>query len=63
MLYIYTSENCPNCEKQKKDWKENNVVFEERNADRMKNPIDEIDREALINASMNNMELPVIVEP
>ena len=34
----------------------------ERNADRIKQPEDEIDREALVQASMQNMELPVEVD-
>lgn len=62
MLYIYTSDNCPKCEKQKKTWKENNVIFEERDASRIRQIQDEIDKEALVQASIQNMVLPVIVE-
>lgn len=60
-FYIYTSENCPKCHKQIAEWKSQGIQFEERSADRIKILEDEIDREALIQASMQNMELPVIV--
>ncbi len=62
MKYIYTSENCPKCEILKKKYKVEGVQFVERNADRIKQPDDEIDREALVQASMQNMELPVEVD-
>lgn len=62
MLYVYTSSNCPKCDKIKAKLKANNSLFEERSADRIKSPQDEIDREALIEASFTNMSLPVVVE-
>ncbi len=62
MKFIYTSEDCPKCEKLKKKYKAEGVRFEERSADRIKQPEDEVDREALVQASMQNMELPVEVE-
>lgn len=62
MKYIYTAENCPKCESLKKKYKAEGVPFIERNADRIKRPDDEIDREALVQASMQNMELPVEVD-
>lgn len=62
MKYIYTSNSCPRCENLKKKYKELNVPFIERIADRIKAPEDDIDREALIQASMQNMELPVVVD-
>lgn len=42
--------------------KERGYAYVERSADRIKNPQDEIDKEALIEASMSNMDLPVIVK-
>ncbi len=62
MKYIYTSTECPKCDKLKKKYKTDGVQFVERSADRIKQPEDEIDREALVQASMQNMELPVEVE-
>jgi len=62
MKYIYTAENCQKCEILKKKYKGEGVRFVERNADRIKQPEDEIDREALVQASMQNMELPVEVD-
>lgn len=62
MKYIYTAEDCPKCEVLKKRYKTEGVRFEERSANRIKQPEDEIDREALVQASMQNMELPVEVD-
>jgi len=62
MKYIYTMPDCPRCDVLKKRYIEDGIMFTERNADRMKSPEDTIDTEALIQASMQNMELPVIVE-
>ena len=62
MFYIFTQEECPKCESLKMKLKEDGQEYVERDATRLKNPADEIDREGLIEASMNNMELPVIVE-
>lgn len=59
--YIYTMENCPNCVKLKEKYKKEGIEFEERSADRIKVQQDDIDKEALIEASMNNMTLPVVV--
>ena len=42
MKYIYTAENCPKCEILKKKYKGEGVQFVERNADRIKQPDDEI---------------------
>lgn len=61
MKYLYTAENCPKCESLKKKYRGEGVRFIERNADRIKQPEDEIDQEALVQASMQNMELPVEV--
>ena len=61
MLYLYSMENCPKCEKLKAKFNKEGITFEERSSDRIKKPEDEIDQEALIEASMNNMEMPVVV--
>lgn len=62
MIYIYTQENCCECESKKKQFKGNSVRYIEREAARLKAPQDDIDREALVIASMQNMRLPVLVE-
>lgn len=62
MIYIYSSDLCPKCEAAKNKYAAQNIPYEERSADRIKAPEDEIDRDALIQASLQNMELPVIVE-
>jgi glutaredoxin-related protein len=62
MKYLYTANDCPKCVKLKLDLRIKNEPYEERSAERIKNPLDEIDRDALIQASMQNMELPVVVE-
>lgn len=60
--YIYTSNECPKCEAMKKLYNEKGIAFTERSADRIKAPEDNIDLEALIQASIQNMELPVVVD-
>jgi glutaredoxin len=62
MKYIYTATDCPKCESLKKKYKAEGVQFIEREAGRIKQPEDEIDREALVQASMQNMELPVEID-
>jgi glutaredoxin len=63
MKYIYTNNNCVKCERQKAEWDKTGVLYEERDAERIKNPgSDSIDREALVQASMQNFFLPVIVD-
>lgn len=62
MKYIYTSENCPKCQTLKEKYLKEKTIFEERSANRIKSPQDDIDQEALIQASMQNNSLPVIVE-
>ena len=62
-LYVYTAENCPKCGELKRQLKERgNNMYIERSADRLKNPVDAIDREALVEASINNMKFPVVVD-
>ena len=62
MIYIYTSETCPKCDVLKTRLKEKGSPYIERSADRLKNPVDEIDQMALVEGSMNNMTLPVLIE-
>ncbi|GIK15006.1 MAG: hypothetical protein BroJett002_37130 [Candidatus Brocadia sinica] len=62
MIYLYTNSNCPKCEKLKEKYRLENTQYVERDASRIKTPEDEIDREALIQASLQNMELPVIID-
>lgn len=62
MKYIYTAPDCTKCEFLKKKYKTEGIQFVERSADRIKQPEDKVDQEALIQASMQNMELPVEVE-
>ena len=62
MMYIYTADNCPKCDKLKEKLKINKILFQERSADRIKSPIDEIDKEAMEEASFMNMSLPIMVE-
>lgn len=62
MKYIYTSNECPKCDALKKRYNEFGIVYIERIADRMKAPEDDIDIQALVQASMQNMMLPVEVE-
>jgi glutaredoxin len=62
MIYLYSNEGCSRCKVQKELYEKAGTPYIERHADRMKNPEDAIDREALIEASMQNMSLPVIVE-
>jgi len=59
---IYTAPNCTKCEAQKKKWNAEGIAYEERSADRIKNHEDGYDKEAHVEASMNNMELPVIIK-
>ena len=61
MIYLYSMENCPNCEKKKKELIVNNITFEERDASRIKAPQDAIDQEALVQASCQNMTMPVVI--
>jgi len=62
MRYIYTAHDCPKCESLKEKYRTEGVRFVERSADRIKQPEDDIDREALVQASLQNMELPVEIE-
>lgn len=63
--YIYTQENCPNCEKLKQECHEKGIQYKERSSERFNLPNDEqdrIDTEAYIELCMNNMKFPVVVD-
>lgn len=65
MKYIYTATACPACEKLKREYSEQGIEFIERSGQRLKAPPedrDDIDVDAFVQLSMNNMVLPVIVE-
>lgn len=59
---IYTSPDCPKCVDQKAKWDAAGVSYEERDSGRIKNHQDEYDKEAHVEAAMNNERLPVIVK-
>ena len=61
LKYLYTQDTCPLCKKVKEDYERRGIIYIEREASRIKSPIDEVDREAFVQASMQNMELPVKV--
>ena len=65
MKYIYTAHECPKCETLKESYKAQNIEYVERDADRLKNPAhdrDNIDVEAFVQLSMQNMILPVEID-
>jgi glutaredoxin len=66
MFYIYTEEDCPRCDKQKREWIEAGVQFEERPALRLQNKTgdtpDQIDVDGFVDLCSKNMQLPAIVE-
>ncbi|HDY69128.1 MAG: hypothetical protein JYX80_14630 [Candidatus Scalindua sediminis] len=64
MRYIYTAPACPKCESLKERYKTQGLEYIEKDADRLKNPAidrDDIDVEAFVQLSMQNMVLPVEV--
>lgn len=61
MVYLYGNDDCPKCRVKEKELTETGIAFEKRDSSRIKAPEDDIDREALIVASMQNMELPVVI--
>ncbi|MCP5005699.1 MAG: hypothetical protein GY941_17450 [Planctomycetes bacterium] len=65
MKYIYTAVDCPKCETLKEKYKTEGVEFVERDAERLKKPSDdrdEVDVEAFVQLSMQNMVLPVEID-
>ena len=64
MRYIYTAPECQKCESLKERYRTQGLEYIERDADRLKNPAidrDDIDVEAFVQLSMQNMVLPVEV--
>lgn len=59
---IYTAPDCPKCVDQKAKWDAGGIRYEERSADRIKNHEDDYDKEAHVEAAMNNERLPVIIK-
>ncbi|GJQ59608.1 MAG: hypothetical protein D8M57_10165 [Candidatus Scalindua sp. AMX11] len=65
MKYIYTAVDCPKCETLKERYKTEGVEYVERDADRLKKPSDDrdqIDIDAFVQLSMQNMVLPVEID-
>lgn len=62
MIYIFTATDCPKCVALKAEYTQKGIAFEERSAERLKKPEDLIDQEGLVEASFNNMTLPVVIE-
>lgn len=65
MKYLYTAPDCPRCETRKKELNDAQIVFEIRSADRLKTPAndrDEIDVDAFVKLSQQNMLLPVEID-
>ncbi len=65
MKYVYTSEMCGACIKLKKQYDTESIKYIERDASRLKQPVDnydDIDKEALVQLMMQNETLPVVVE-
>ena len=62
MKYIYTESDCPKCVELKEQLKKDKIIYIERHSSRIKSPEDEADREALIQASMQNLLIPVVVD-
>jgi hypothetical protein len=64
MRYIYTAHDCPKCESLKNRYRTQGLEYIERDANRLKNPAidrDDIDVDAFVQLSMQNMVLPVEV--
>ncbi len=65
MKYIYTAPECPKCESLKEKYKAQSIEYIERDAERLKNPShdrDNVDVEAFVQLSMQNMILPVEID-
>ncbi len=69
MEYVYTAPNCPRCDELKKKLNTQGIVFEERDGERLSKPStcppekpqDNIDIDAFVQLSIQNMVLPVQV--
>ena len=65
MKYIYTAPECPKCDSLKERYQSQGVEYVERDADRLKNPShdrDDVDIDAFVQLSMQNMVLPVEID-
>ncbi|MFQ5964466.1 MAG: hypothetical protein ACE5KZ_09300 [Candidatus Scalinduaceae bacterium] len=65
MKYVYTAPECPKCETLKGKYKTQGVKYIERDAERLQKPAedrDDIDIEAFVQLSMQNMVLPVEID-
>lgn len=65
MKYIYTKDLCGACIDLKSKYKEQGIEFIERDGNRLSNPgddRDEVDQEAFVQLSMQNMIFPVEVD-
>ncbi len=65
MKYIYTAPECPKCDALKESYSTQNIEYVERDVERLKKPShdrDNIDVEAFVQLSMQNMILPVEVD-
>lgn len=64
MKYIYTKDICSACIELKAKYDSDGTKYEERDADRLKNPandVDDIDKIAFAQLAAQNMALPVEV--
>ncbi|MEE9215093.1 MAG: hypothetical protein V3U54_09930 [Thermodesulfobacteriota bacterium] len=65
MKYIYTQDMCSACTELKVKYDAEGTKYKERNADRLKNPandVDDIDKVAFAQLAMQNNVFPVEVE-
>ncbi len=65
MKYIYTSPYSPKLDALKESYKTQSIEYVERDADRLKDPAhdrDDIDVDAFVQLSMQNMVLPVEID-
>ncbi len=63
--YIYSVEGCPRCKSLRDKYRESNIAFIERNADRLSlDPriFDVVDKEAYTQLLRNNMTYPVEID-
>tara|TARA_Y100000310_G_scaffold83971_3_gene80665 strand:+ start:12303 stop:12509 length:207 start_codon:yes stop_codon:yes gene_type:complete len=65
MKYIYVAPDCPRCHTLMCKYDKEGIKYEERSADRLTSPDsrrDQIDIDAFVQLSMQNMVLPVEVD-
>lgn len=65
MKYIYTLDNCPKCVKLKEMYDSQGIEYTERDGGRLKTPAadqDNIDKDAFVQLSMQNMVFPIEVD-